>query len=101
MFSYFRTPDEMMEWQEPDEYPIQTDTPCPTCGRLVEMDGHGFYCEPCQRTWGDLTEVQFDAIARRRYNETVRQINEEERQRVVSAAYEFGVECRAKMEARR
>ncbi len=60
MFSYFRTADELMSQQEPDEYPIQTDSPCPFCGQLVEWNGDRLYCEPCQRVWPNFEELRFD-----------------------------------------
>ena len=60
MFSYFRTADELMSQQEPDEYPIQTDSPCPFCGQLVEWNGDQLYCEPCQRVWPSFGELRAD-----------------------------------------
>lgn len=60
MFSYFRSADELMSYQEPDELPIQTDSPCPFCGRLVEWNGDQLYCEPCSRVWPDFAELTFD-----------------------------------------
>ena len=60
MFSYFRTADELMSQQEPDDLPIQTDEVCPFCGRFVEWDGDQLYCEPCRRTWPDFHDLRFD-----------------------------------------
>ena len=62
MFNHFRTPDELMSQQEPDELPIQTDQPCPFCGRLVEWSGHELYCQPCLRTWPGFQDLQSDKM---------------------------------------
>ena len=95
MFGYFRGAEELMAQQEPEEYPVQTDTPCPTCGRLVEWSGYSLYCGPRGAAWDNFAELQSDiAHARReairRCNDVARQINDEERQRVVAAALDFG-----------
>ena len=60
MFNHFRTADELMSQQEPDDLPIQTDSPCPFCGQSVEWNGDQLYCEPCSRVWPDFTELTFD-----------------------------------------
>ena len=60
MFNHFRTADELMSQQEPDELPIQTNSPCPFCGQWVEWNGDQLYCEPCSRVWPDFVELQFD-----------------------------------------
>ena len=60
MFSHFRSADELMAEQEPDELPIQTDEACPFCGALVEWNGIGLYCEPCRRSWPDFHELRYD-----------------------------------------
>ena len=60
MFSYFRTADELMSQQEPDDLPIRTDEVCPFCGRFVEWDGDQLYCEPCRRTWPDFSDLRLD-----------------------------------------
>lgn len=95
MFSYMRSADELMAQQEPDEYPVQTDTPCPHCGRLVEWSGYNLYCETCGADWDDFIQLNADIAharreATRRYNETARAINEEERQRGNAAALAWG-----------
>jgi len=66
MFSYFRGAEELMAQQEPEEYPVQTDTPCPTCGRLVEWSGYNLYCEPCGAAWDNFAELQSDIAHARR-----------------------------------
>ena len=60
MFNHFRTADELMSQQEPDDLPIQTDSPCPFCGQWVEWNGDQLYCEPCSRVWPDFAELTFD-----------------------------------------
>ncbi len=60
MFSNFRTADELMSQQEPDEYPIRTDSPCPFCGQLVEWNGDQLYCEPCRLVWPNFEELRAD-----------------------------------------
>lgn len=60
MFSHFRSADELMAEQEPDELPIQTDQPCPFCGQLVEWNGIGLYCEPCRRSWPGFEDLRLD-----------------------------------------
>ena len=60
MFNHFRTADELMSQQEPDDLPIQTDSPCPFCGQLVEWNGDQLYCEPCQLVWFSYDELRAD-----------------------------------------
>lgn len=60
MFNHFRTADELMSQQEPDDLPSRTNEPCPFCGQLIQWDGDHLYCEPCQRTWTDWSDVRFD-----------------------------------------
>ena len=56
----FRSYNELLTYQEPDEMPIQTDSPCPLCGQWVEWNGDQLYCEPCSRVWPDFDELTFD-----------------------------------------
>lgn len=53
---------QMQQEQEPDEYPIQTNEPCPFCGRLIEWSGSILYCQPCQTTWPDFQDLRIDRM---------------------------------------
>ena len=60
MFSYFRTADELMSQQEPDDLPQWTNEPCPFCGQRIQWDGDQLFCAPCLRTWPDFSDLRFD-----------------------------------------
>ena len=60
MFNHFRTADELMSQQEPDDLPYWTNEPCPFCGQRIQWDGDQLFCDPCQRTWCDWEDVRFD-----------------------------------------
>ena len=54
------TSSELQRDEDPDELPIQTDEACPFCGRLIEWSGYNLYCQPCQRTWPDFSDLRLD-----------------------------------------
>ena len=60
MFNHFRTADELMSQQEPDDLPRWTNEPCPFCGQCIQWDGDQLFCDPCQRTWAGWDDVRFD-----------------------------------------
>ena len=60
MFNHFRTADELMSQQEPDDLPRWTNEHCPFCGEFIQWDGGQLFCAPCQRTWCDWEDVRFD-----------------------------------------
>ena len=60
MFDHFRTVDELMSQQEPDDLPRWTNEHCPYCGEFIQWDGGQLFCDPCQRTWCDWNDVRVD-----------------------------------------